>query len=299
VSDADPQVLTADDEIDPRQWYSSNFVGIPARVLASVEFNQNPVDLTLASTQDTHRGLFRLLDDSASQLDAQLVFTRYMELAFGLEKPTEPVTRSEERAYRSSYLKLLSGWGFDSSGPAGAVFKGWVESRFGISPTYHVAPLGTFPSAAWVRYIEEKLGTRYHNNCIYLQLDLLFEFAQYSLRRFGFVSPRSVPSSNAEDASAPRERHGHLLLYRGTDGAEAPLGLSRRSTGPRVLRLNNLVSFSVSRERAEEFGGAVLAVRIPRTKVLFFPGLLPNRVLHGEGEVLALGGDFLVELCPL
>ena len=34
----------------------------------------------------------------------------------------------------ASYLKLLQGWGLDSNSAAGAVLKGWVESRFGIVP---------------------------------------------------------------------------------------------------------------------------------------------------------------------
>jgi NAD+---dinitrogen-reductase ADP-D-ribosyltransferase len=282
------------EELDPRQWYSSNFVGIPARTLASVEFNENPVDLALGSVQETHGGLFRVLDQTKSLSDAQLAFTRYMKLTFALEKPQDMISGSEARVYRSSYMKLLSGWGFDSNGPAGAVLKGWVESRFGVGPTYHVGPLGVFPSAVWMRYLEEKLGSRYHNNCIYMQLDLLFEFSQYSLKRFG--PGAAYPRGGGAECYAYGR---HLLLYRGTDGAEAPLGLPGRPKGPAVLRLNNLVSFSVSRERAEEFGGAVLAVRVPTTKVLFFPGLLPSRVLSGEDEVIAVGGDFSVELCAL
>ena len=48
-------------------------------------------------------------------------------------------------------LVLLQGWGLDANGPAGAVLKGWVESRFGIVPIFHKAPLQRFPSAACVR----------------------------------------------------------------------------------------------------------------------------------------------------
>ena len=59
-----------------------------------------------------------------------------------------------------------------------------------------------------------------------------------------------------------------------------------------MARLNNLVSFSLSPERAEEFGDWVLEAAVPCAKILFYPGLLQNRVLNGEGEALVIGGDF-------
>ena len=36
---------------------------------------------------------------------------------------------------------------------AGAVLKGWVESRFGLVPAFHRQRLQRFPSPAWVRYL--------------------------------------------------------------------------------------------------------------------------------------------------
>jgi NAD+--dinitrogen-reductase ADP-D-ribosyltransferase len=65
------------------------------------------------------------------------------------------------------------------------VLKGWAESRFGLVPTFHKAPLGRFPSPAWIAYIEEKGSSRFHNNCIHQQLDLLFEYCQWAIQRFG------------------------------------------------------------------------------------------------------------------
>jgi len=176
-------------------------------------------------------------------------------------------------------VKLLQGWGFDANSPAGAVLKGWVESRFGIVPTFHKAPLGEFPSESWMQYLEEKLNSRFHNNCIMLQLDVLFEFCQYCLTRFEPFGPGA-----------------HAQLYRGAQRSE--LALLRGSLKERggVLRLNNLVSFSLSRERAEEFGDIMLCAQVPLCKLLFFPGLLTDKVLNGEGEALVIGGDFEVQL---
>jgi NAD+--dinitrogen-reductase ADP-D-ribosyltransferase len=56
--------------------------------------------------------------------------------------------------------------------------------------------------------------------------------------------------------------------------------------------LNNIVSFSLSADDASCFGDWVLEVQVPLCKVLLFPALLPGQVLHGEQEVLALGGDY-------
>jgi len=199
-----------------------------------------------------------------------------MKVAFGLDKST--AHEGSPKAYRSSYLKLLQGWGFDANGEPGAVLKGWVESRFGVVPTYHKSSLDHYPSEAWMRYLEEKLSSRFHNNCIQLQLDVLYEYCQWSNERF---QPFGL---------------GRATLYRGVDRSEAKLlrGSLRERHG--VIRLNNLVSFSASRERAEEFGDIMLTVQVPPQKFLFFPGLIHDRVLNGEGELLVIGGDFEVDL---
>jgi NAD+--dinitrogen-reductase ADP-D-ribosyltransferase len=62
-----------------------------------------------------------------------------------------------------------------------------------------------------------------------------------------------------------------------------------------VVRLNNLVSFTNVRERADEFGDWILEARVPVVKLLLFPGLLSTTLLTGEGEVIALGGHYRVK----
>ena len=118
-------------------------------------------------------------------------------------------------------------------------------------------------------------AARYRNNDIDRQLDLLFEYAQWFVARFG------LPGRT------------FARLWRGVNGfAEHSLVEGSLRDRHCVLRLNNLVSFSLSRERAEEFGDWILEVDVPTTKLLFFQGLLPGSPLAAEGEALVIGGDY-------
>lgn len=267
----------------PSRWYSTNLVGVPTPVLASAAFNAHPLPLHIAGTREAHSGLFALLARSASLEEAQDMFGHYLEIAFGLRPAPADACMAERRRWRASYLKLLQGWGLDANSPVGAVLKGWVESRFGLVPSYHREPLGRFPSPAWVCYLEEKASSRYHNNCISQQLDLLYEFCQWVLQRFS-------PLAGRTDGR-------HLRLWRGSNRCEEQLigGRLHRSSRRVTMRLNNLVSFSLDREGASCFGDWVLQADVPLVKLLFFPGLLPGRLLFGEGEALVIGGDYALE----
>lgn len=201
-----------------------------------------------------------------------------MDLVFGLTPSPCALQHAARRRFRPSYLRLLEGWGFDANSPPGAVLKGWVESRFGLVPTFHKAPLRRFPSPAWIAYIEEKGASRFHGNSIYSQLDLLYEYCQYVVRRFG------------------RLRGDHVRLWRGINLHDEPqLSRGELRQGDCLVPLNNLVSFTDSRERAEEFGDWILEAQVPLVKLLYFPGLLSTRILAGEGEVIALGGLYRVK----
>ncbi|MBL8387276.1 MAG: NAD(+) ADP-ribosyltransferase [Hydrogenophaga sp.] len=274
-----------DEPVQPHRWYSTNLVGVPARVLAGTAFNAHPVPLSIAGTRESHPGLFNLLGRSQSLSDAAEVFVHYLDIAFGLRAPAahEAVTLdpAERRRWRSSWRKLLQAWGMDNASPAGAVLKGWVESRFGLVPTHHRQPLQRFPSPGWVTYLEEKTFSRLHNNNIHQQLDLLFEFCQWALQRFGLPGHADAGAS-------------HVRLWRGSTHCEEQLVDGSLRGRHCTVRLNNLVSFSLSQEDAGCFGDWVFEARVPASKLLVFPGLLTGQVLQGEQEVLALGGDYEV-----
>jgi Dinitrogenase reductase ADP-ribosyltransferase (DRAT). len=88
-----------------------------------------------------------------------------------------------------------------------------------------------------------------------------------------------------ERAGRPVSR-GHRL-----DGHEV---LSARGK-EQVVLLNNINSFTTSRERAGEFGDYILSASIPSAKVFFHAELLPG-VLRGEGEHLVIGGVYAVRI---
>lgn len=263
------------------RWYGTNLVGVPARMLASTGFNAQPLPLAIAGTFEAHQDLFMQLDRSQDMHEARDVFVSYLSITFGLRKP-EPqelatMAPTAHRHWRNSWRRLLQGWGMDANGPAGAVLKGWVESRFGLAPSYHKAALARFPSAAWMTYLQEKAASRHNNNNIHEQLDLLYEFCQWALRRLC-----------AQGNTSAR----HLKLWRGSNQCEEQVVAGRLQNRRCTVRLNNLVSFSLSADDASCFGDWVFEVQVPMCKVLVFPDLLPGQVLQGEQEVLAIGGDY-------
>ena len=263
---------------DPQSWNSTNLIGLPVGLIASVEFNQHPKPLTIAGVRESNRGLFRLLEEADSKIAARAIFHHYMKISFGLHPLTKDITGSERHRFHASYIKLLEGWGFDSNSTQGAVLKGWVESRFGLSPTFHKSALRRFPSAGWMQYLEEKFSSRFHNNCIYSQIDILYEYCQWFIRRFEYPNKT------------------HLQLWRGVNryDEQTPI-LGQLKKGECLLKFSNLVSFTTMRERADEFGDWILEAQVPLAKIIYFPGLLSGSTLTGENEVIALGGHYCVK----
>jgi NAD+--dinitrogen-reductase ADP-D-ribosyltransferase len=255
--------------------HSTNLVGIPTGLIASSVFNEHPLALHIAGARETNPALFEMLEQAADRAQAAEAFDKYMNAVFAID---EAVTPSPRRRYRSSYRRLLEGWGFDANSPAGAVFKGWVESRFGLTPVFHKTAIGRVGSPAWAGYVEEKMHNRYHNNSINAQLDLLYEYCQWSLRRFRRPASR------------------HIRLFRGTGYFSESDIIERPTRKSAVVRLNNLVSFTADRDIADTFGDVIVEVQVPATKVVFFRDLLPTHALTGEAEYLVVGGDYLVSI---
>ncbi|WP_342395128.1 NAD(+)--dinitrogen-reductase ADP-D-ribosyltransferase [Rhodoblastus sp. 17X3] len=258
--------------------HSTNLVGLPTEFLASCDYNDAPLPLRISGVREFNRDLFEMLGEAENAAEAAQAFTLYMNAMFGIDpEQKETPAPGRPRRYRSSFLKLIRGWGFDSNGVEGAVLKGWVESRFGLFPTFHKQPMRRISSPVWTTYVEEKMSSRFHNNSIQTQLDLLFEFCQWALAKY--FAPGAT----------------HLTLHRGVNALEDHSIYERRGDGRVTLRFNNLVSFSSERDVASCFGDTILTVRAPVAKILFFNELLPSHPLKGEGEVLLIGGDYQAE----
>ncbi|KAA5612794.1 NAD(+)--dinitrogen-reductase ADP-D-ribosyltransferase [Rhodovastum atsumiense] len=258
--------------------HSTNLVGRDPEWLESHAYNDAPVPLHIWGVSEMNHDLFTMLEQAGDLTEAGEAFYCYMMAMFGIDPEQREASCGSRKRYRSSVQRLITGWGFDSNGPEGAVLKGWVESRFGICPCFHKEIIDQDSGRAWATYVEEKMASRFHNNAIWVQLDLLFEFCQWAIRRFAF----------------PGETH--LTLFRGINGVGEHRILERTTRREAVIRLNNLVSFTSDREVADCFGDAILTARVPVSKILFFNGLLPAHPLTGEGEFLVIGGEFRVSV---
>ncbi|MGZ5028840.1 MAG: NAD(+)--dinitrogen-reductase ADP-D-ribosyltransferase, partial [Methylobacter sp.] len=126
--------------------------------------------------------------------------------------------------------------------------------------------------------IEEKMNSRYHNNCIYMQLDLLYEYCQWIIERFQF------PAAS------------HKTLYRGVNTLDDHRFVHDEEKQHKIIRFNSIVSFTDNRNIAGEFGSYILEVEVPMVKLVFFSELLPHHALHGEAEYLVIGGDYRVKV---
>jgi len=256
--------------------HSSNLVGVPTGLLASISFNDYPIPLSLRGVREAHADLFDELSQCGGLDKARQIFHRYMDTLFELSN-----RRNGTRCFHASYLQLLKDWGLDSNNPAGAVLKSWVESRFGLFPTFHKAPIRRFNSPEWVAYVEEKMSARFNNNNIFTQLDLLYEFSQWVLPRFVATGKK------------------HLTLYRGTNDLRDQQLQQQLDTRTAIARLNNLLSFTTHRNIACEFGDTIIEVEVPIVKILFFNELRAPALLQGEAEYLVIGGDYRVNMAYL
>ena len=256
--------------------HSTNLVGARTDLLGSIAFNDDPRRLHISGVREMNAPMFEMLDQAADLAEAGDAFSVYLTAMFGID--AEQKERRAGRArFRSSFLRLIKGWGYDSNGPEGAVLKGWVESRFGILPTFHKQRIVRLSSGAWTAYVEEKMSSRFHANSIYTQLDLLYEFCQWALERF------TAPSRT------------HLTLFRGVNALDEHEIVERIAPRAMLVRLNNLSSFSADRDIAGCFGDTILTVVAPVAKILFFNDLLAAHPLRGEGEYLVIGGVYRVD----
>ena len=256
-----------------------NRCNVPALILGGLTFQRFPSPLHIDGVAELHADLFARLERIDEKAARAQAFRDYLSVHFCLDE-LEKAGLSERTGGRAkaNWLRALRGWSFDSDGREGAVLKGWVESRFGLLARFHGEALRDFSGRAYLRYQEMRSMGLYGTNALEAQLDLVYAYGQYEHRR-----------------SAPD--NARIELYRGINRIaehEVLTGSRQRQ----VVLLNNLVSFTASRERAGEFGDYILCARVPTAKLFFSCDLLPG-VLKGEDEHLVIGGVYEVTVATL
>ena len=231
--------------------------------------------MEIQGVKESNRFLFEKLAALSSHQERALLFNDFMSVKFHLHHWQEQSTVVARMSIRNNYLRFLKGWKIDSNSVAGAVLKRWVESRIGISPTFHKARIDDINSEAYFNYTVDVMNGSAQTSAIQSQLDLLYEFGQFEL-------PRKYPGVNT------------LTLYRGTHDAEEYDILESLNKREHIVRVNNLVSFTDEEERAWEFGRTVWKTSVPVCKIFFYNDLLPG-ILKGEDEFMIIGGEYRVE----
>jgi len=249
-----------------------NRCNLPAAILGSLSFQHHPVALQIDGIAELHRDLWQRLAGISQHADRAGQFMDYMTVHFLLEEPEAAGYQPQQRHTRikMDYRQLLRGWMFDPDNREGAVLKGWVESRFGLLPTWHKGAISNADADTYRLYLQERTAGIYNTNALESQLDLLYSYCQYELAQ-----------AYAEDA--------HVQLYRGTNPDTV-----HQLPSQGIMLFNNLNACSRSLERADEFGSQVYAVQVPRAKVFYYSGLLPG-LLQGEDEYLVIGGLYGVQ----
>jgi NAD+--dinitrogen-reductase ADP-D-ribosyltransferase len=268
MHDDTPQATQNNWQALPDQAYLPiNRCNLPAAILGGLSFQRHPVALQLDGIAELHRDLWQRLAMMSQHTERARLFMDYMSVHFLLEEPEEAGYQPQQRhaRIRMDYRQLLRGWMFDADSREGAVLKGWVESRFGLLPTWHKGTISSPEADTYQHYMHERTAGIYNTNALEAQLDLLYGYCQYELSK-----------CYADDA--------HLQLYRGIN-PDAAHHLPTYG----VMLFNNLNACSRSQERADEFGSQVYRVDVPRAKVFYYSGLLPG-LLQGEDEHLVIGG---------
>ncbi len=257
-----------------RQWYSSlaaqsSRASVPAVRFAALAFQEYPEHVVLADCQREHAGLWALLSQITDADERREVFWHYYT--------RYPWGGHSGLAQKLSLTSIIRGWGVDSNGKSGAILKGWAQRCFGLRIIHHGNCLHSEDDQVQI----EQLGHQGKVGSIPLQLDYLYTYTQGELdRRYG--------------------QRSHFTLWRGTHDPElyevkhSPDTATPLSSQEQIVEFNSISSFTHHREIAWEFGYRVWRVKVPREKILMFPGILPPECLQGEAEVLVLGGDYRV-----
>lgn len=255
-----------------------NRCNLPADILGSISFQLHPKPLLIDGIAVLHRDLFEQLDVIQQPENRAQYFMDYMVVRFRLEMPEEIGfdTKCKIDRRKANYIRVVRGWFFNPNSREAAVMKGWVESRFGLTPRFHHNMIDDLSSDAYRRFNQERAEGLYNTNALESQLDLLYSYCQYELHR-------------------QQPQQTHLTLYRGCnhtlryhiENEDAYYHTNE------VMLLNNINSFSTSAERADEFGDHVISVEVPFSKIVITSTLLPH-LLRSEEEILVIGGLYQI-----
>lgn len=251
-----------------------NRCNLPPQILGGLNFQQYPAELRIDNVHSLHKQLFDLLDKINNKQKRAEQFMDYMVVQFRLQKLEEAGLVGNEKRGKADYLRLLRGWLFNTEGREAAVLKYWVESRFGLLARYHKGKISDHDSDAYQAYLAAYTEGLYGTNALEAQLDLLYSYCQYELAQL-----------------YPAEQS--LRLYRGVNRMDEFEILEQDGKQEMTILLNNLNSFTLNRERAEEFGDTILEASVPWQKVMFYSRLLAEHHI-GEEEYLVIGGVYKV-----
>lgn len=277
--DEERQRAASDTSLPGHAHNAINRCNIPPAIIGGLTFQRHPASLQLDGVDALHSALFQRLDTIDAAASRAENFMDYMRSGFLLDHLDEAGLDphgGKSRRGKADYLRILRGWLFDADGIEGAVLKSWVESRFGLLPINHHGPMSDAASDNYRGYLAARARGLYNTNALESQLDLLYSYCQYELRR----------QYAAET---------HLRLYRGVNRFDRHEVLQQPSGNSYILLLNNISSFTGNRERADEFGDYILEAKIPLVKLVYIPGLLPG-ALKGEEEYLVIGGVYEVDV---
>ena len=250
-----------------RFYHYSNLINIPTYMFVSNEYNLNVLPITISGVWEYYGEIFKAIQKADSVENACTVFTNAMDTLFSLSE-------KHNGKKMGSYTRLLKGWLFDSNSIEGAVMKGWVESRFGITPFYHKNIIPDVNSEEYYEYMVEKMDSKHNKNLIFHQLDLLYTYTQCILKTFY------------------ADKLPKLTLFRGVNDLSEHLVVKEYDKTRLCIEQNSLVSFTSDRDIASQFGDYILTSEIPFTKIVFFSEVLPSLSFVGEKEYLVLGGRY-------
>lgn len=254
-----------------RYYHYSNLINLPSYIFGSIEYNKHPQKVEIDGMNVYYKDIFTAICDSKNIKDASEIFYNSVQAIFGFKEITD-------KKKLGNFRRLLQGWFFDSNGFEGAVMKGWAESRFGLSPTFHKKYVNGINCEEYYEYLVEKMNMKFNKNLVYHQLDFLYTYTQSIIQRFF------------------KEYISHIRLYRGVNNFNEHLILQKTGNRSYVAEINSLTSATTEKCIAEQFGDYIMIMDVPYTKIVFFPAVLPDLCFSGENEYIIIGGKYEVSI---